>query len=355
MDGFQGALPRTRQTPVGLEQRLALRLRGAGFAVGAPLVVGFSGGTDSLALAAAFARVREPGRRIVLAHVDHGLRPDSADHADAANALAATLGLPFRACRIAGEPRSLHPGLGVEEAARRERYRLLAAIVRGEGAAALALAHHRDDQAETVLLHVLRGAGTSGAAAMAETVVRPVPWWDDPEAGPWPLTIWRPLIAEPRAELAAYVSATGLAPLHDPTNDDPAFRRNLVRHEVLPALEQVWPGAAAALSRHAALAAEDDALLSGMAAAVLAEARVHGGLLAARVSGEPPAIARRVIRAWLVDNAPGLEISAERTDAVFGLLDPGRGGRRIDVGQGWTAIGRSGMIRLERRTGGEDG
>lgn len=355
MKGLFVAPRSARKTPIGIEQRLAVRLRASGLATTAPLVVGFSGGADSLALAAALARVREPGRRVVLAHVDHGLRPDSADHAAGAERLAATLELPFHRVAMEKRPDEIHPGLGVEEAARRERYRLLAGVAGDERAGTLVLAHHRDDQAETVLLHLLRGAGTTGIAGMAELSIRRIPWWDEPGQPSESLTVWRPMLAEPRAELAAYVAARGLAPMHDPTNDDRAYRRNLVRHELLPVLERAWPGAAAALVRHGALAAEDDALLSRIAAAALAGARQGAGLECGRVAAEELAIRRRLVRAWVASEAPGLEVSAERTEALLRLFEPGRGGRRIDIGQGWTATARSGIVRLERSTGGEDG
>lgn len=354
MKGLAATPLPSRKTPLGIEQRLAGRLRASALPEGAPLVVGFSGGPDSLALAAALARIREPTRRVVLAHVDHGLRPDSADHAAAAEQLASALGLPIRLERLGGRPEAIHTGLGVEEAARRERYRLLADAVREEGAGALVLAHHRDDQAETVLLHLVRGAGTGGAAGMAELTTRRIPWWDNPREPADSVAIWRPMLAEPRAVLAAYVASLGLAPLHDPTNDDPAFRRNLVRHEVLPVLERAWPGAAAALARHASLAAEDDALLAEMAASALAGARAPDGLDAGRVAAEPLAIRRRMVRAWLGSETSALDVSAERTEAVLSLLGPGRGGRRVEIGQGWTAIARGGIVRLERRADGED-
>jgi tRNA(Ile)-lysidine synthetase-like protein len=345
------------QTPVGLEQRLARRLRRIEVVGDAALVVGFSGGADSLALASALTSVARE-RRIVLAHVDHGLRTESAADAEAAAALAAALGLPLRVARIESDPRRLHPGVGLEESARRERYRLLAGVVADEAAAALVLAHHRDDQAETVLLHLLRGAGTAGAAGMAEWSVRPVPWWDEPGAGAASakaagrrLAIWRPLLGESREELRGYVTGLELAPIDDPTNDDLTFRRNLVRREFLPALERAWPGAPEALARYAALAAEDDAALAAAAGRALAGATVPDGLIANRVLGEPLAIRRRIVRGWIGSAAPNVEVSAERVEAVLKLLTPGRGGRRVEIGQGWAATARGGIVRLARQDG----
>jgi tRNA(Ile)-lysidine synthase len=145
------------------------RARAAGFTAHDRIVVGFSGGRDSLALAAALRWVQAVlGVEPVLVHVDHRLRASSGDEAKRAANLAESLNLRFQAVAVATPPTDVHFGVGVEEAARRERYRNLIAAAARYGACAIATAHHRGDQAETVLLHLLRGGGVHGAAGMAE-------------------------------------------------------------------------------------------------------------------------------------------------------------------------------------------
>ena len=176
----------------------------------------------------------------------------------------------FSAVAVAASPTGVHSGVGVEEAARRERYRCLFAVAAGCGARAVATAHHRGDQAETVLLHLLRGPGCTGRREWPSARSRrfPIPVLprdislENQKTTAW---LWRPLLNEPREVIEAYVAKLGLAPVEDPSNSDTALRRNALRHEVLPVLEMYFPGAATALARYAALAADDDRALQALA------------------------------------------------------------------------------------------
>ena len=344
-----------RQTPDGFEQRLLTRARDAGFTSHDRIVVGFSGGRDSLALAAALRWVQaslavEP----VLVHVDHRLRASSAEEAMRAASLADSLDLGCQIVAVSAPPTDTHPGVGIEEAARRERYRSLFAVAERCGARAVATAHHRGDQAETVLLHLLRGSGVHGAAGMAERSPSPVLSNALPrdislerlESEPW---LWRPLLNEPRQVIETYVATLGLLPIEDPSNDDPTLRRNALRHEVLPVLESHVPGAEAALARYATLAAEDDCALEAIALSLLGEAVDPGGRLAtAFLRAQTPAIQRRVIRRWLVRSTGVTMLSAERTDSVVALAQSGRGGATLEIGEGWTVRLVRGMLHAER-------
>jgi tRNA(Ile)-lysidine synthase len=344
-----------RQTPDGFEQRLLTCARDAGFTSHDRIVVGFSGGRDSLALAAALRWVQaslavEP----VLVHVDHRLRASSAEEAMRAASLADSLDLEFQIVVISTKPTDIHPGVGVEEAARRERYRSLFAVAERCGARAVATAHHRSDQAETVLLHLLRGSGVHGAAGMAERSPSPVLRNALPrdisleplESEPW---LWRPLLNEPRQVIDAYVARLGLLPIEDPSNDDPTLRRNALRHEVLPVLESHVPGAEAALARYATLAAEDDCALEAITLSLLGEAVDPGGRLAtASLRAQTPAIQRRMIRGWLAESSDVTMLSAERTDSVLALAQSGRGGATLEIGEGWTVRLERGMLHAER-------
>ncbi|HEX5305324.1 MAG TPA: tRNA lysidine(34) synthetase TilS [Dyella sp.] len=202
-----------------------------------PLCVAFSGGPDSSALlhALACSRSARPGGLRAL-HVDHGLHPDSPRWADHARAFCAALEVPCKVLPVQVDRRS---GRGIEAAAREARYAALAAeLAPGER---LLTGHHRDDQIETVLLKLLRGAGPEGLGGMRER--RPL------GAG----ELWRPLLALPRSALRDFAQAHGLACIDDPANADPQLRRNLLRHEILPRLAAHWPHAADAITHSAAL------------------------------------------------------------------------------------------------------
>jgi tRNA(Ile)-lysidine synthase len=331
------------------------RARAAGFTTHDRIVVGFSGGRDSLALAAALRWVQAVlGVEPVLVHVDHRLRASSSDEAKRAANLAELLNFRFQAVAVATPPTDIHVGVGLEEAARRERYRNLIAAAARYGACAIATAHHRGDQAETVLLHLLRGGGVHGAAGMAERSPLPFPdpapphdiSQENQEHEPW---LWRPLLNEPREVIEVYVAKLGLVPIEDPSNSNTALRRNAVRHDVLPALETLVPGAAAALARYAALAAEDDSALQALAHSVLRDGVDPGGrLVTASLRAQPLAIQRRVIRGWLEEATGASWLSAERTDAVLLLAQSGRGGTALEIGEGWTVGLERGMLRVER-------
>src|SRR5205823_6991315 len=139
---------------------------------------------------------------------------ESSADAAACRRLAVELGLPLIEVPLSPGLPERHPGVGVEEAARRERYVALAQAAQDVGSAVVAVAHHREDQAETVLLHLLRGAGLSGATGMAEMSRLTVPWWK-PRADRESRTIdlWRPFLDEPRSTVRGYADATGLKPI----------------------------------------------------------------------------------------------------------------------------------------------
>src|SRR5579884_3534644 len=321
----------------GLEQRLLRRLRALALPPGATILVGFSGGPDSLALAAALAAIAPIAQiRPAALHMDHGLRPDSAEEQERAAELADTVGLPFHGVAVLPEALARHIGVGIEEAARRERYLALARAADELGASVIALAHHRDDQAETVLLHLLRGAGLHGAAAMAERSTLTVPWWEGASEPRRTIGLWRPFLAESRALLRTYVAALDLTPILDRTNEELTFRRNRIRHEMLPRLEQWHPGATAALGRYAVLAAAEDAYLNDLARAALASTLTDGGALSiAALHHQALPLQRRIVRQWVATQAGLAELTADRADAIIALTARAQPGRQIEIGAGW--------------------
>ena len=244
--------------------------------------VAFSGGADSTALLAALAQLPQRLRSLRAVHVDHHLHPDSGRWSAHCRQMARSLGVPLtvRSARI-GRAR----GESLEAAARSARYALLAdGLDAGE---ALLTAHHQDDQLETVLLQLLRGAGVAGLAAMP------------------PVTAFargllaRPLLDVPREALGAWVRSRGLAWVEDETNALIRLDRNYLRAEVLPAILARWPAAATTVGRTARHLAEAQRLLDGLGAADSARAS-SGAALSAKVLRALPLERRRnALRHWI--------------------------------------------------------
>ncbi len=297
-----------------------------------PLVVAVSGGTDSVALALILSELREEfGLVLHVAHFDHRTRPRSApkDAAFVAD-LANLIGAPIRVGRAARAPKS-------EDDARTDRYAFLRRFASEIGAGAIATGHTMDDQAETVLLHLTRGAGLAGAAGM-----RPV------RDG-----IARPLLAIGRAETHAMCAAAKIRPREDPSNESLRFARNRVRLRVLPELERINPQVRAALARFADAAAEveaqftsgktvdpgddarrDDPNIARRDAATAARRNGPSALgradLDVRTLPTDPALRERALAdAWVA--AGGITLSASHRVALIKLASSTHGSRRIDL------------------------
>ena len=312
------------------------------------ILVGYSGGQDSLALTVIIASLVRAGAMTAdIVHVDHAVRATSADAAAGVAAIGETLGMRSHLVTLEPAATARHPGRGGEEALRRERYRVYADLSRATGAWAVALAHHQRDQAETVLLHLLRGSGLAGAAAMREWSELPVPWWDEADSSPMGLRIWRPLLAEAQADVAVIANGTGLPIFEDETNVDRRFRRNAVRYDVLPILESIVSNSTANLARFASIAAEDDAALDALTAeAARACIADDGALRSAQLVTLSVAIQRRVVRRWLNASRYDGELTADRVDAILRLAGRNRSGASVEIGGGWTVVLRALSLTL---------
>jgi len=276
-----------------------------------PVLVAFSGGLDSsVLLHAASVACRETGVALHAIHVDHGLQRAARDWPAHCRRVADSCGVRLH---VAVLPVAQPAGIGLEAWARRERYAVIADRARALGAERVLAAHHADDQAETVLLRLARGAGLRGLAAMAAE--------RSLDASFDQARLLRPLLALPRAVLMAYARSHALEWVDDPSNADLRHARNRVRRVVLPALEQAAPAARANLVRAAALAAEAQVVLDEVAAgdltAALAGARadrsrapvVLAAVLDEAIAGSVlvrtplialgPARQRLALRAWL--------------------------------------------------------
>ena len=224
-----------------------------------PVAVACSGGADSAALAMIAATLcHAQSRPLYLFHIHHGLYAQADEWQNRVEQLAAHLAVPIVVSQVQVRADS---GKGLEAAARQARYQALSRMAFEHQLNALLLAHHRQDQAETVLLRLLRGAGVQGLSAMRDDVQRDG------------LRLLRPWLAIDRSELLALVSAfslrTGWQPVADPSNTDPQYARGALRRDVVPALEAHWPAWRQTLARHARQAQEAVEVMDEVAASDL--------------------------------------------------------------------------------------
>lgn len=276
---------------------------------GAQVVVGLSGGVDSVVLFDALAAIA-PAAGFALRglHVHHGLNPAADRWAGHCADLGRRRGIPVEIVRVRVDRDA---GLGVERAAREARY----AAYRAAGADVIALAHHLDDQAETLLLQLVRGAGVAGLAGMP-------PWQPGTPA------LWRPLLGVARATLEAVAREQGLEWVHDDSNDDTRLARNAVRHRVVPLLRDLNPAAAANLARSAAHLAEAHEMLGQVGRADLAACAAGERLRIDALLGLGAARARNALRVRLHDLGAAPP-STRRLDALMSQLAAPEDGRML--------------------------
>ncbi len=268
---------------------------------GSSLVVAVSGGSDSVALLHGLAALRDAlGLRLVVAHLDHALRPDSTLDAAFVGRLALALGLPCLRERRDIPALLARRGGNLEEVARRERYAMLEEAARAVRADAIALAHTADDQAETLLMHLLRGAGLDGLKGMTSRARSPLPDATAP--------LFRPLLGVERVTLQTWLCGNGLAWREDPTNQDTSRFRSRLRHTLIPLLEREQPHLRAHLARSAHLLAGEHEWLDAETDASLGKARHNrerdGQLPALRLSGATPCAAPPPAAPRLLPPAP---------------------------------------------------
>jgi len=299
---------------------------------GAHLVVGLSGGVDSVTLLALLADLAPVMRFSLRAlHIHHGISPNASSWAQFCQDLCRRLNLPLKVERVRVD--DFH-SLGVEGAARHARY----AVYAREQADFIVLAHHRDDQAETLLLQLLRGAGPLGMAGMPQ--LRPL-------AGSR-ARILRPLLGFARADIGAWALERGLEWIDDESNEDTARQRNFVRHRVLPLIEERFPAARATVARAAAHVAEAGALLAELARLDLATLDAVQGVAVAELRRLGAARAKNALRSLLQSRAMPVPTAAQ-LDELFRQLIDAREDRAVLLQiHGWEIRRYRGRVCIER-------
>ncbi|MGB8329600.1 MAG: tRNA lysidine(34) synthetase TilS [Polyangiales bacterium] len=289
------------------------------------LLIACSGGPDSTALLHVLHRLRsELGITLCVASVDHGLRPESAAEVEQVGALASTLDLPFHSARIEVPSE----GASVQGRARDLRYRALRDIAKSQGAARIAVGHTQDDQAETVLARVLRGAGIRGLGGIeprrADGVIRP-------------------LLDCRRSEVRAYALAHALPFVDDPSNHQPAFERVRIRHRVLPALLAEDPR----LVEHLCALSDEAAELNTYLDTQLAELPLPGDRFVPiqTLAELAPPIRIRWLRSWIARET-GLTPTRSHLVEMSRLLT-GQG--EVLLGSGWAIRRQRDGLSLEYR------
>ena len=304
------------------------------------ILIACSGGTDSIALAEILYRIGS-GQNwcLTVCHVHHGLRGEAADH-DAAEVerWSNDRRIPFVLRRIAVTEYAAQAGLSIEDAARRLRYQALEEARTAADCTVLATGHHKEDQAETVLMRLLRGAGPTGLSGIL------------PRRG----RVVRPLLLLRRADLTAYCHDRGLVICEDQTNQDVTLLRNKIRHELLPVLAAEYnPEIVETLAKTALLCQREDAYLDELLAGPLA--RVEEDDAGARMPLDmletlPPVLQKRLLRAVLrKKSGADAAVTFTHLEKIGILIRQGQVGKKLPIPGGWILEREYNALRLHRK------
>lgn len=284
---------------------------------GQTVLVAVSGGPDSLTLLDVLANLAaERDLRLAVAHLDHGLRPDSADDADFVAGVAASLGLDCVRERVDLPAILADSGESPEAVARSVRYAFLARAAAAIGADRIALGHNADDQAETVIMRLLRGSGSDGLAGIP----------------PVRLPYCRPLIRTPRAAIEEYCRQRDLHPRLDSTNAEPIYLRNRLRHQLLPQMREYNPRLTESLGELAERLRAEAAYLRDAAEAALAGLQNADGLDSAALASCPTALQRVVLRVYHGRETGELPMAYHHIERLRELITAQRGQHQLPGG-----------------------
>lgn len=299
------------------------------FSPGDTLIVAFSGGADSLALLDLLSRLPDRNLHLIAAHLNHCLRGIESDaDEEFCRGMASRYAIPFESGRIDVRGMASDLRLNLEDAGRQARMEFLDEVRRKYGAAAVVLAHHADDQAETVLMRLLRGSGMTGLSGMAYRNAR---------------GNVRPLLEISRFEIEQYLRARGLEWREDASNSDTIYLRNRIRHQLLPLLEEYNPAIRSSLAKTASIIGGDEALLNELTErAVAGSCRMGEGRVVCSVRqlcALNSALRRRVLRHAFKRLTGTLErVSRRHIDALCDMIDSARPNSRLPLPQGVRAV-----------------
>lgn len=297
------------------------------FRPGDAVVVALSGGADSTALLDLLSRLPGYNLTLVAVHLNHGLRGAESDaDQEFCRALATGYAIPFETRFVDIKEIATVRRQNLEDTGRQARIAFLDEVSSKYGAAAVALAHHADDQAETVLMRLLRGSGVTGLAGMAYRNARGYA---------------RPLLDVTRSEIERYLLERGLEWREDSSNSDTAYLRNRIRHELLPLLEGYNPAIRSGLAATASLLSGDESFLIELTEQSFASTcRISGGKIhcsVVRLRSLHPALRRRVLRHAFCQSAGTLDgVSQRHVDALCDLIDSSRPNSRLAFPHGVT-------------------
>lgn len=316
--------------PDAIEQFLRLRVT-----VGSRILVAVSGGPDSVALLHA---LRGSSYLLTVGHVDHGLRESARKDARFVEALARKWDLPCLISRSSVPAYARKHRLGIEEAAREVRYQALAAMARKGRASAIVTAHTLDDQAETVLMHFLRGAAGAGLAGIPD---------ERPVLAGHAVTLLRPLLSVSKAEVFSYIRKHRLAYRVDPTNRSTRFTRNRIRRRLLPLLERESPGLKTRLGQSAQIFREDERYwaqnVKSLASKIMRQTGSGWTVVLTGLLGYHKALIRRIFRLVL----PGA--SFQDIEQVLLLADSKKRMGSVTLTGGWHINRRGSALQALRK------
>ena len=299
------------------------------FRPGDTLVVALSGGADSTLLLDLLSRLPDYNLHLIAAHLNHCLRGAESDaDEEFCRGVASRHAIMFESRRTDVGKMAAELRLNLEDAGRQARIQFLDEIRREYGAAAVVLAHHADDQAETVLMRLLRGSGMTGLSGMAYRNAR---------------GYVRPLLEISRSEIEKYLQCCGLSWREDASNSDTAYLRNRIRHHLLPLLEEYNPAIRSSLASTASILGDDEALLDELTAQAFTQScRMGKGRVVCSVgqlNTLNPALRRRVLRHAFKQLTGTLErVSLRHIDAICDMIDSARPNSRLALPQGVTAV-----------------
>ncbi|MDD2582659.1 MAG: tRNA lysidine(34) synthetase TilS [Desulfuromonadaceae bacterium] len=312
------------------------------FRPGDTLVVALSGGADSSALLDLLSRLPDYNLRLIVAHLNHCLRGAESDaDAEFCRMAASHYCIPFEVRRVDVTGMAADGGLNLEDAGRRARIQFLGEVRSRYDAAAVVLGHHADDQAETVLMRLLRGSGMTGLSGMTFRNA---------------YGFVRPLLEISRPEIEQYLVGLGLNWREDASNSDTMYLRNRVRHQLLPLLEEYNPAIRSCLASTASILSGDEELLAELAEQAFTEAcrTVDGAVVCsvAQIRTLNIALRRRVLRHGFKQLAGSLDgVSQRHIDAICDLIDSERPNSRLALPQAVTAVREYDRIVLKRTDG----